>query len=344
MQLTDLSPIQAQNERVLVAQRLFDPNATALERIHANRAAAQLLQDQQSTIRFYQRQFSGLDPVAAYSAILDGFHFAIRTFRAGVAQFKTWFARKAKYKLLDLCKGRKSDFADLDLLLSNGFDLFTAPPAPESEELEQVRAAIASLPEKTQRIIALFTQGYSWVEIGEMFGQKDSAVRMKFNRAVKDLRKKFIPEPTAETEAIQDIPAIPTPLHWMAGLKLRGCRVRFASNGADRRKVVFTSGATHGRNVSRPAFLPSPTLAQTPDPHQRDCPRGHDGDAGLSCGHGRSLHAAALRSHDLCHPHHQQILGQNTEADSGALPRLSQLNFCLGRDDLSRLRPGAAVQ
>ena len=32
MQLTDLSPIQVQNERVLVAQRLFDPNATALEK------------------------------------------------------------------------------------------------------------------------------------------------------------------------------------------------------------------------------------------------------------------------------------------------------------------------
>ena len=344
MQVTDLSPIQAQNERVSVAQRLFDPNATALEKIHANRAIAQLFEDNQSTVRFYQRQFSGLDRAAAYSAILDGFHFAIRTFQTGVAQFKTWFARKAKYKLLDLCKGRKSDFADLDLLLSNGFDLFSRPPAPESEELEQVRAAIASLPDKTQRIIALFTQGYSWVEIGAMFGQTDAAVRMNYNRAVKDLRKQFMPEPTAQTETVQDIPAVPTPLHWMAGLKLRGCRVRNASKRADRRKVVSTSGAAHGRNVSSPAFLSSSTLAQTSDPDQRDCPCGHDGDAGLSCGHGRSLHAAALRSHDLCHPHHQQILGQNTEADSGALTRFSERYLCLGRDDLSRLCPGAAVQ
>lgn len=311
MQLIDTSQIQDQTERIRLAQRFFAPDATAEEKRLANRAIAQLLQDCQPTIRYFQRQFSSLDPAAAYSAILDAFHFAIRTYQEGVSQFKTWLSTKVRFKLLDLCRGKKIDLVDLTALVANGFDIFTSTPALESEELVRLREAIALLPEPTQRIIALFSQGYSWAEVGETIGKAADAARMTYNRAVQKLRKQFIAELPIETEDAQEIPAVPTPLHWMAALKLRGCRVRFASQGADRPKVVVSTGRTHDLNESATHSISSPTMAQKPNAHERDRPGRHRRDARLSRLIGGSIHAALVCSGGLCVSHGRQVLEQN---------------------------------
>ena len=311
MQVIDISTIQAQNERVRLAQRLYAPGATPTEIRLANRAVNQLLQDYQPTIRYFQRQFSGLDPTAAYSAILDAFNYAIRTYQAGVAQFKTWFATKVRYKLLDVCREKKREFVDIDVLLFNGFEIFTQAPAPESPELERLREAICALPDETQRIIGLYTQGYAWAEVGESIGKEAGAARMVYNRAVQKLRKQFIPERPIKTEAAQEIPAAPTPLHWMAALKLRGCRVRFAALGADRSKVV-SMGRTHDAYISKTASISSKRLAKKTNAHECSCLSGDRWDVGLSCLIGGAVHAALICVGDLCLTNRGQILVQNT--------------------------------
>ncbi|MGB8702819.1 MAG: sigma-70 family RNA polymerase sigma factor [Thermosynechococcaceae cyanobacterium] len=311
MQLINFSNIQEQNERVLTAQLLYASDATPEDIRQANRAINQLLNDHQNTIRFFQRQFSGLDPDAAYSAILEAFNCAIRTFQIGIAQFKTWLATKIRFKLLDLCRISQQEFIDIDALLTNGMELFSKPIGIVSDALEQLNAAIFTLPETTQRIIGMYIQGFTWLEVGDVFGKTDNAVRMIFNRAVQTLRKQLITVLIPEMDAQPEIPVIAEPLHWMTQLRLLASRVRLTPQSSDIQTVITARGKVHAISLRPTPANPNPTIYSCPNPNEPPSPGNIGRDHRLAHFVRGVFHGTALWIDNLCTVDPRKILEEH---------------------------------
>lgn len=126
----------------------------------------------------------------------------LHTFRGRGGQFGAWLMTIAHNLLANWYRdrGRRPPPAPLEEARAVATEL----PGPEStllrsEEVQQVRAAIAALPPERQRLIALkYAQGLSNAEIGRMMGRTEGAVKALHHRTLRQLEASLTPPPGDE--------------------------------------------------------------------------------------------------------------------------------------------------
>jgi RNA polymerase sigma-70 factor (ECF subfamily) len=90
-------------------------------------------------------------------------------------------------------RGRRPPIADLDAALAVPADT----PGPESsllanERIQRVRAAISTLDEDRQRLIALkYVDGLPNAEIGRIMGRTEGAVKALHHRTLRELQRRL---------------------------------------------------------------------------------------------------------------------------------------------------------
>ena len=122
-----------------------------------------------------------------------------KQYRQESSKFKTWILRIARNSAIDFLRKRKhipfSQFETDDgqnVLAETVPDLHELPDElfSKQENIEMVQAAIAKLPPDAREILLLhYTNGLTFLEIGEMLGQPHNTVKSRHHRAVQNLRK-----------------------------------------------------------------------------------------------------------------------------------------------------------
>ena len=107
----------------------------------------------------------------------------------GDAPFGSWLKRIVVNKAINTIKKRRTEQLP-------GDDDFDVPEVDSQEErefpfnVEQVRSAIASLPDGYRSVISLYLlEGYDHSEIAEILGISESTSKSQFNRSKRKLRE-----------------------------------------------------------------------------------------------------------------------------------------------------------
>jgi len=122
-----------------------------------------------------------------------------KSYREEASKFKTWILRIARNTAIDhLRKKKHVPFSAFDT--EEGVNVL-AETIPDSEELpdeklakvmdaESLTQAMQSLSPESREILLLhYTNGLTFLEIGEMLGQPQNTVKSRHHRAVLSLRK-----------------------------------------------------------------------------------------------------------------------------------------------------------
>jgi RNA polymerase sigma-70 factor (ECF subfamily) len=132
----------------------------------------------------------------AEDAVQNAFLKAYRS-RASLRDPKVavgWLCRIARNAALDLGRkrGRRGRLQDelTDRAEVEAEKNMRTPDAMESDEREQIRAAIETLPESEALVVTLrFLEGLTPGEIADRLGEKPGTVRVRLHRALKRLRE-----------------------------------------------------------------------------------------------------------------------------------------------------------
>jgi RNA polymerase sigma factor (sigma-70 family) len=196
MQPIQISSEKDQDEQIALIEivRLRNqPDATPLDIRKSDRAFSKLFESYKSCLLKLTHKILGRNAEEYFHIALDGFQKAVESFKF-VGTFRGWATYKVKKALLDQARkfGRSvKSRAEKDLAFMDNLDLEaiaanqeTVSDAFDDEDLTEVNAAIAQLTDYQREIIQLHKDGYSWPEIGQVFGKNPDAVRMEMHRAI----------------------------------------------------------------------------------------------------------------------------------------------------------------
>ena len=124
---------------------------------------------------------------------------AARTYRTEASKFKTWVLRIARNSAVDYLRKKKHiPFSQFDTAEGENVLIETTPdPAALPEELfakaqdaQRLGAAVQQLAPDAREILLLhYTNGLTFLEIGELLGQPQNTVKSRHHRAILNLRK-----------------------------------------------------------------------------------------------------------------------------------------------------------
>jgi RNA polymerase sigma factor (sigma-70 family) len=216
MQPTQISSQTHQDEQIALIEivRLRNqPEATALDIRKSDRAFAKLLGFYEKCLYKLTNSIFGRNAEEYFHVALDGFHKAVESFKF-IGTLSGWVVYKVRKALLDHARKAQRSVkgrAENDLTFMDNWDLeaIAAEQISESckEDLTEVNAAMGELTDYQREIIRLHKDGYSWPEIGQVFGKKPDAVRMEMHRAILSVRTALGIEPKA-TEKKKTPPVI----------------------------------------------------------------------------------------------------------------------------------------
>jgi RNA polymerase sigma factor (sigma-70 family) len=271
-----MQPIQISSEKdqdeqielIEIVRLRNQPDATPLDIRKSDRAFSKLFESYKSCLLKLTHKILGRNAEEYFHIALDGFQKAVESFKF-VGTFRGWATYKVKKALLDQARkfGRSvKGRAEKDLAFMDNLDLEaiaanqeTVSDAFDDEDLTEVNAAIAQLTDYQREIIQLHKDGYSWPEIGQVFGKNPDAVRMEMHRAILSVRTAL----GIETKAIEKKKTPPV-IGWMRRLWDRFQKsVRVGVDSDDIRSDVFlpqknassTSILLLGEHCSIPSVL-----------------------------------------------------------------------------------------
>ncbi len=153
------------------------------------------------TVYSFVVRFVG-DPGEAEDIVQDTFLKAwkhIPTYRQESSKFKTWILRIARNTAIDYLRKRKHiPFSEFET--DEGQNIF-AETVPDTQELQDelfarqqdrdaLEKAIHTLPLDAREVVLLhYTNGLTFIEIGELLGEPQNTVKSRHFRAMQSLRR-----------------------------------------------------------------------------------------------------------------------------------------------------------
>jgi RNA polymerase sigma factor (sigma-70 family) len=247
MQPIQISSETHQDEQIALIEivRLRNqPDATPLDIRKSDRAFSKLFGFYEKCLYKLTNSIFGRNADEYFHIALDGFHKAVESFES-IGTFSGWVIYKVRKALLDQARKPQRSVkgkAEKDLTFMDDLDLEAIAPHQETvsdafddEGLTEVNAAIAQLTDYQREIIQLHKDGYSWPEVGQVFGKNPDAVRMEMHRAILSVRTAL----GIETKAIEKKKTPPV-IGWMRRLWNRFQKsVRVEVSSDDIRSDVF---------------------------------------------------------------------------------------------------------
>jgi RNA polymerase sigma factor (sigma-70 family) len=196
-----MQPIQISSETnqyeqialIEVVRLRNQPDATPLDIRKSDRAFAKLFGFYKKCLYKLTNSIFGRNADEYFHVALDGFHKAVESFKF-IGTFSGWVFYKVRKALLDQARKPQRSLkgkAEKNLIFMDNLDLEAIASHQEflsdrfdDEDLIEANAAIAQLTYYQREIIHLHKDGYSWPEIGQVFGKKTDAVRVEMNRAI----------------------------------------------------------------------------------------------------------------------------------------------------------------
>lgn len=114
---------------------------------------------------------------------------SIASFR-GESDIRTWLLTIARRRWIDHLRKKKREVPTESIFGLQ--DRFPVPAASDTDELMQILHRILSRePERTQRIVEMRMEGYSYFEIGKALGISENSARVLFFRIKSKIKEYF---------------------------------------------------------------------------------------------------------------------------------------------------------
>lgn len=133
-----------------------------------------------------------------------------KQYRQDASKFKTWVLRIARNTAIDFLRKRKHiAFSEFENEAGQNVLAETIPDQAElqdelfarRQDVEALQKAVEALPVEAREILLLhYTNGLTFLEIGEMLGQPQNTVKSRHHRAIQSLKKLLPPSEASSTK------------------------------------------------------------------------------------------------------------------------------------------------
>jgi RNA polymerase sigma factor (sigma-70 family) len=179
---------QAQERELILARPMSSlTDADRLTVRKGDRAIAALLKKFDRYLWANLNQFFGVNAAEYYYVALDGFYKAVKSFD-GRGEFLGWLSKKVRWELQSAIRSNCRTAEHSTTVDPVVFETISVE-CDRVDEPTEVLAAISKLDADEQQVVNLYTQGFSWSEIGEVIQRSSDAAAAWFQRILKKVRR-----------------------------------------------------------------------------------------------------------------------------------------------------------